>query len=155
MTLDGEPRPASVEGSTAIQFTTQSHGAGAVDVVVTNPGSQAVALVGGYTYAPPHSFDFNGTWAGQALAHPDAERARSYHADMDLRFTIQGNTLISVSCGSSTALALSPPPLVNDGEFSLVGEDVTLSGRIVSAASAVGTINTGDCPATRWAATRQ
>ncbi len=155
VTLDGEPRTVSFGSSTVIQFTTQAHAAGAVDLAVTNPGGQEVRLAGGYAYAPPQSFDFNGNWAGYALAHPDAERARGYHADMEIRFTIQGNALISVTCGTSTAVALSPTPRVNDGEFSFAGEDVALSGRIVSAVSAVGTISTEHCPATRWAATRQ
>ena len=93
---------------------------------------------------------------GYALAHPELEkRLTGFHSDMDMRFTIQSNMLISVTCGTSAILTLSPPPSVSNGEFSFVGVGITISGRIVSAVGAVGTINTVPCPATKWTATKQ
>ena len=59
-----------------------------VDVVVTNPGGQSTSLEGGYTYAAPESFDFNGVW--EAGAH-----------ETPIRFTIENNVLVSLSCGTS------------------------------------------------------
>ena len=155
VTLDGERRNATVDGSAVLHFTTQAHDAGVVDVVVTNPGDQAVRLTGAYTYAPPQSFDFNGTWVGYAMAHADAEtQVGIFHADMDLRLVIQDNRLIGAMCGDA-ASTFSQPASVSNGEFLAVADDGgALSGRIVSAVSAIGTITTAACPTTRWAATR-
>jgi hypothetical protein len=50
VTLDGEPWTVSADKSTVIRLTTQAHAAGAVDVVVSNPGGQTVRLAAGYTY---------------------------------------------------------------------------------------------------------
>jgi IPT/TIG domain len=156
VTVDGERRAALGITSTTIQVTTQAHAAGAVDVVVTNPGGQTTRLAAGYAFAPPQSFAINGRWAGKALAHPEtAGVARGTHSDMDIGFRIEGNALVSVYCSESAGLTLSPAPQVLNGEFSLVAAGVELTGRILSAASASGTINTPDCPATRWAATKQ
>ena len=54
-------------GTTIEIFQLAAHAAGSVDVVVTNPGpaSQTGLLTGGFTYAPPESFDFNGTGEGE------------------------------------------------------------------------------------------
>lgn len=156
VTFDSGPGTVYVENSTTLQVTTPVHAAGTVDVVVTNPDRQAVRLAGAYTYASPQSFDFNGTWVGYALAHPEsATRVTVRHSDMDMRFTIQNNTLTSVTCGGSANLTSSPPPSVSNGEFSLVGSGVAITGRIVSPVGAVGTINTAACPSTIWAATKQ
>lgn len=157
VTVGDDSRAASVENSTTIHVTTPVHAAGTVDVVVTNPGGQAARLTGAYTYASPQSFDFNGTWAGLALAHPELQTAFApHHADMEMRFTIQGNRLASITCGfPAETLTFSTPLSVSNGEFSFAGDGVAISGRIVSAAGAVGTINTPPCPATRWTATRQ
>jgi hypothetical protein len=95
-----QQRTAYAENSTTLHSTTPAHGAGAVDVVVTNPGGLSGRLAAGYTYAPPQSFDFNGTWVGYALAHPEFAAARFAvrHEDMEVRFTIQNNVLVSISC---------------------------------------------------------
>ena len=155
-TFDGAAANVTFVSSAAIVATTPVHTPGVVDIVVTNPDGQAVKLTGAYTYASPESFDFNGTWVGYALAHPDLRvRSVARHADMEMRFTIDHNLLTSVTCGA-VAMVLSPPPAVSSGAFSLAGNDgVALSGRIVSDGTAVGAINTSDCPATRWVATRR
>ena len=149
----GAPGTAYAENSTTIHVTAPPHGPGAVDVLVTNPDGQAARLAGAYTYASPSSFDFNGTWVGYALAHPEsAARVGVSHADMDVRLTIQNNTVTSLTCGGA-AIAIESPPSVTNGEFSLSGVSVT--GRIVAAVEAVGTISTTACPSTRWNATKQ
>jgi hypothetical protein len=74
---------------------------------------------------------------------------------MGMRFTIENNRLTSLACGGAT-LAFQSPPSVSDGAFSHAGDDdVVITGRIVSDLSAVGTINTGSCPATRWTAAKR
>jgi hypothetical protein len=152
--IGGAPATAYAENSTTIRITAPPHGPGAVDVVVTNPDGLAARLASGFTYASPSSFDFNGTWVGYALAHPEsASRVGVRHADMDFRLAIQNNTVISVTCGGAAIAMASPPPSVTDGEFSLSG--VSLTGRVVSAAEAVGTISTTACPSTRWIAMKQ
>jgi hypothetical protein len=100
--------------------------------------------------------NFNGAWEGSALAHPEAQgRPAPQHSDMDMRFTIENNKLTNLTCGSTT-LAFSSSPSVTDGAFSYAGDDdVMTTGRIVADASAVGTINTGGCPGTRWTAARR
>jgi hypothetical protein len=128
------------DGATIAIWTT-AHAAGTVDVVVTNPGGLANRLTGGYTYEPPESFDFNGDWV--AHAGPEFET--------DMRFTIRDNVLVSVSCGTSTALTFAPPPSVRSGEFSFVGDDgLAITGTLVSPVNAVGTIDVPGCPTARW-----
>ena len=151
--FDGALGTAYAENSTTIHVTAPPHGPGAVDVLVTNPDGQAARLTGAYRYASPSSFDFNGTWVGYALAHPEsAARVGASHSDMDFRLTIQDNTVISLTCGGA-AIAIESPPSVANGEFSLSG--VSATGRIVGAAEAVGTISTTACPSTRWTAMKQ
>ena len=156
VTFDRAPMTATVENSTTMYATTPAHAPGTVDVVVTKPGGDSVTLSGGFTYAPPQSFNFNGSWNGYALAHPDGQgRARPLHSDMDMLFTIQDNVLTRFTCGGSTIVLPAPPPGVSNGEFSMSAAGVAVTGRIVSASGAIGTINTVACPLTRWAATRQ
>lgn len=129
--------------SNLILLTTPAHVAGSLDVVVTNPDGQTGRLAGGYTYASPQSFDFNGTWRGE-------------HDGTPIRFTIENDTLTSVGCGTSATLTLSPPPPVSNGEFSFSGNGgVAVSGRIVSASVAIGTVNIAPCTATTWYAERE
>lgn len=92
------------------------------------------------------SFDFNGIWTAFAGSEYETE----------MRFTIKNNMLTSVSCGTSGTVTFSPPPSVSNGEFSFLGHDgLGISGRIVSAVSAVGTINIAPCSATRWWGTKE
>jgi hypothetical protein len=129
--------------STTMSGEAPAHAAGQVDVVVLNPDGQAHRLVGGYTYALPESFNFNGSWGGVPHETP-------------IRFTIQNNTLASVSCGTSETFTFSPPPSVSNGEFSFRRDDgIAVSGRILSASAAMGTINLAPCTTTTWYAERQ
>ena len=145
VTLDGIPQRAAFDRRypNTIYLETSAHAAGTVDVVVTNPGGQPGRLTAGYTYASPQSFDFNGNWVGEI---EDGSHRM-------VRFTIQNNLLVSFSCVSSTTstLDLSPPPSIANGEFSFLGnEGVSVTGRIVSASEANGTINTAGCAAALW-----
>ena len=155
VTLGNERQTAYVLNSTTILVTTAARAAGTVEIIVTNPDGQVGMLSGAYSYASPQSFDFNGVWEGSALAHPVAyRRSAPRHSDMEMRFTIEGNRLTSMTCGGATVVFPSPPSLT-DGAFSHAANDDVISGRIVSDHSAVGTINTGACPATRWIAERR
>ena len=97
-----------IQSSTSIQVTTPAHAAGTVAVSVTNPDGQAVRSTGEYTYAPPETLDFNGTWEGGA--GPEMW-------EFPIRFTIQNNSLVRVSCGTSGTVTFSPPPPISNGEF--------------------------------------
>lgn len=129
--------------------TTPAGAAGLIDVLVTNPNGQSDTLREGYTYASPATYDVNGEWKGTA----DSE------SGTDFGFTIRDGALISVSCGTSQSVTLSPPVPVVNGEFSLTGnESVTISGRIVSPLRAFGTISiTGikSCVGQPWYAVKQ
>ena len=154
VTLGGERQAVDVPNSTSILMTTTAHDPGPVAIVVANPNGQTATLSGGYSYASPQSFDFNGTWEGYAAAHPD-HLGPTRHSDMEMRFTIERNVLTSFTCGGAT-LAFSSQLVVSDGAFTHAGDgEVVMSGRIVAEGIAVGTIDTDACPATRWVATRR
>jgi len=139
--LGKSAQQAFFQSDRTIIFWTTAHLAGTTDVVVTNPGGLSGGLPGGFTFAPPESFDFTGDWI--AHAGPDYET--------DMRFAIRNNLLVSLGCGPSESVAVSPPPPVYDGAFSFVGaEGITVSGHVVSPINAVGTINVPGCTATRW-----
>ena len=145
VTIGGVNMSVSVEDSTTIHLTTQAHEAAQVDVVVVNPDGQADRADGGFVYAPPQAFDFNGDWVG----------AFGSDQETTFRFTIQNNVLSSVSCGTIDFI-WSRPPSVRNGEFSVFRDDgVGISGRIVSATAARGTMNIPPCTATTWVATKQ
>jgi hypothetical protein len=132
---------ALVRDETTILFWTTSHPAGTVDVVVTNPEGLSVNVAGGYTFAPRESFDFTGDWIGHA--GPEYET--------DMRFSIRNDSLVSLVCGSSEAVTLSPPPSVHNSEFSFLGNDgIAISDHLVSPIDASGRINVPGCTATRW-----
>lgn len=146
VTLGGNAVAGYAFTSTQFVASAPVHAAGIVDVVVTNPDGRTFTLPGGYTYVSPESFEVNGTWEGGA----DSNYMTPF------RFTIQNNTLTSVSCDDVT-LTLSPPPSVSHGEFSFLGRDgASLSGRIVAPDSALGHIaRIGPCSDYPWYATRQ
>ena len=152
--LGGERQTVEVPNSTSIFMTTTAHDPGPVAIVVANPNGQTATLSGGYSYASPQSFDFNGTWEGFAAAHPD-HLGPTRHSDMEMRFTIEKNVLTSFTCGGAT-LAFTSQLVVSDGAFTHAGDgEVVMSGRIVAEGISVGTIDTDACPATRWMATRR
>lgn len=137
--------PVTIRDTTTILFLSPPHKEGTVDVVVTNPGGRAATLSGGFTYASPLSFDFNGDWAG--VAGPEL--------DTVMRFTVENNVLTRVSCGPSGTFSFSPAPAVGNGEFSFFGGDgVGASGRIVAGSDAIGSINIPPCTNTVWRATK-
>jgi hypothetical protein len=147
VTLDGATLQGRFENQSngVLYLQTPAHTAGIVDVLVTNPDGQTHRLAGGYTYALPQSFDFNGSWSGFGTD--------GHH--VPVRLTIKNSLLVSLSCDSFTTLTFSPRPSVIDGEFSFSkGNGIVVTGRIVSASAAVGTINLPSCPA-RWSAARQ
>lgn len=147
--LGGMALTATVLDAETIAILTPAHAAGTVDVIVTNPGGMEDRLAGGYAYASPETFDFNGDWV--AHVGPDYE--------MDMRFTIQNNVLVSLSCNMSSPLTLASALTVSNGEFAFQGDGgLTMSGTLVSPMSATGTINVSDvpaCRAARWWADRE
>ena len=151
VTVAGARHTVSFANTTILTVTTTAHDAGTAEVIVTNPDGQTARLPEGFSFVSPQSFDFNGAWEGYALAHPDARlQSIQRHSDMDMRLTVEHNLVTSVTCGG-VAFTPSPPLGVTNGAFSWVGDSsVVMSGRIVSDDSAVGTINTIACPATRW-----
>ena len=116
---------------------------------MTNPDGQFATLTEGYTYVSPEAFEVNGQWKGGA----DSNYGQPF------QLTIQNDTLVSFSCGSSETVTVSPPAAVTNGEFSFLGnEGVSLSGRIVSPNLAFGTISIAGirfCVAEPWYATKQ
>ena len=156
VTFGGERQNAFVGTSTVIWATTAAHATGILDVVVTRPDGETATLARGFTYVTPQSFEFNGNWDGYALAHPEsAARFAALHSDMELGFTISGNMLTGFTCGGLAITMPSPLPSIANGEFSLVADRVEITGRIASTDTAIGTINTTMCPATRWTAGRR
>lgn len=128
---------------TTIQLSPPAHAAGTVDVIVTNPDGKTTTLVSAYVYAPPDSFDLNGSWKGGADPFSDYTRP--------LNVTIQNNELVSFSCGSSETITPSPRPQIGNGEFLFVGGDgVSIGGRILSTLQLEGTVNVASCLATTW-----
>jgi hypothetical protein len=130
-------------GATTLIGKSRARGAGTVDLVVTNPDRQSAVLAGGYTYAAPDSFDFNGTWDGGAITG---------HVRFGL--TIEGDMLISVSCDDSGTVTLSPPSPVIQGAFSYAAGGVSVSGKIVSDREAVGLVNLAPCLNADWSASK-
>ena len=144
VTLDGVETAVRYQSiGTGLGLTTRPHQAGTVDVVVTNPDGQVARLNGGYTYASPQFHDFNGDWEGWLGDEGEAP----------LRFTVQNDVLVSVSCAG----ALTTLPGTKSGDFSLPGNGRPgMTGALVRADYAEGTINLAACTRydTIWFATR-
>jgi hypothetical protein len=131
---------------TTIHVTAPSHAPGSLDVVVTNADGQVATAAGGFTYALPESLDVNGNWEGGADSNYETP----------LRFTIQGNSLISVSCGTSAVVIFSSPVPITRGSFALLRSgEPSISGRILSANNAMGSISIPSCVDYPWFATKQ
>jgi hypothetical protein len=158
VTFDTESTTGYFLDPTTIYAITPAHAAATVNVKVTSSTGESATLTRGFVYAAPQSFNFNGTWTGYALAHPTLQEgvnSSPRHADMEMRFTIENNVLTGFTCGGSTISSSAPLPAVSNGAFSFTDVGIALTGRIVSTATAIGTINTAACPGTRWEATRQ
>jgi len=141
----GVRRDLRDEIGTVMYLDSRPHASGPVDVVVRSSRGEVATLPGGYVYAPPESFDFNGSWGGFGNAGQD----------IPILFTIEGDRLTSVSCDLDATLTFVPPLPVTNGEFSYSSADgVAVSGRIVSATAAVGTINLAPCTATVFGVTK-
>ena len=128
--------PTAVRTSTALSVRAPAHGAGPVDVVVTNADGQKHRIPGGYTYAPSETFDFNGVWKGFG-----------WEIGTPITLTIQNNVLVSVTCGSASNHTFSPAPAVSHGQFSVNGAEGSMTGQIWSPIEAQGTIDIPGCPA--------
>ena len=124
-----DPRDAP---GTSLLITTPPHTAGKVDLTVTNSDGSSINLSQRYEYAPPQSFDFNGSWDGVSY---DGQHTM-------IQFTIVNNVLITASCQGLGNTTVSLRTAVIGGEFSSAGPDGwRVSGRIVSASEATGTLN--------------
>ncbi len=154
VTLSGAPTtgvydPSYADG-THLSFFTQSHAAGTVDVVVTNPDGQSARLNAAYTFVLPQSFDFNGRWSGFG----------NNGQDYEITFTIQNNLLLTASCVGfpgypGATLTFSPPVPATNGEFSFVGDGVKFSGWMIEASLSTGGIRLGPCASDAWTANKQ
>jgi hypothetical protein len=148
VTFGGIPASRTTLWQGEIFVETPAHLVGGVDVVISNPDGLTATLMGAFTYAPPETFDFNGSWSGGGTEE-------IHHLDMT--FTVQNGVLTRVTCDSSVVISLvEAAPPVRNGEFSYVDAagNVVLSGRIVSATAAVGEMNLGPCAPMPWAAIR-
>jgi len=135
---------STVRDSTTIQFSTGAHAPGSVDITVSNPGGHTATLASGYTFTAPDAFDADGDW----IAHADG----SNHYLTDMRFTIQNNALISLSCGSEAAPVTTPITLtVQKGGFSFSGVDgLSMSGKLDSMTTSEGRVNAPGCGDGLW-----
>lgn len=138
--VDGRPVSSQIIDSTSAIFWPVAHPPGQVDVVMTNPGGLAARLTAAYTYAPRASFDFNGDW----IAHAGDDYAT------DMQLTIRENLQVSVTCGASRAVTFSLPLPIQDGRFSYSGDEGAVSGKLLSPATASGTIDVPDCRGAHW-----
>jgi len=128
------------EGSLYVE--SPPHVPGLVDLVVTNPDGQSTRVANGYTYVLPETLDYNGEWEG----------GTGYDWLAPVRFTIRNNALVNLTCGSASVTFSAPLPVVSGGQFSIKTDNVVMSGRIITATSATGTINAAACPSDMWIA---
>lgn len=118
---------------TLLSVYAPTHVAGAVDVVVIYTNNQESRMTNGYTYAPSETFDFNGVWTGFA-----------WESNAPIRFTIEKNTLISVTCGNASH-TFSPGVPVTRGAFSVTDADINMTGRIWSPIESNGFLDIPGC----------
>ena len=145
VSIDGVPVRTHLTARGSLDFMTLAHDPGTVDIVVTNAAGTA-RRPGGFTYARPDDFNFNGTWTGYADGPPDSL--------IEMSFTIANDVLVSVSCGSVT-VTLAPEFKVRSGEFAFQGESgIRLTARMLSEVTATGEIHVPSCSPT-WFALKQ
>jgi IPT/TIG domain-containing protein len=134
-----------------------AHAAGTVEVIVTDRYGQTGSGV--FTYASPATFDFNGDWEGLAYLAVGPEWGAR------LMLTIRDNIVVSVLCsvcrdgicaiGSTPSLTLDPAPVVANGEFSYAGSGGSITGNILSATYATGSLNLASCGSRQWTAQKK
>jgi hypothetical protein len=149
--MDGHPIKTYSFGSSSTRLSAQAmaHTPGSVDVVVLNPDGQSATLGAAYRYAVPGTLDVNGEWEGAA------DDLRDDHSRTAISFTITNNQLVEVTCngGMATTMAASAP--ISNDEFSfLAGDRLVMSGRFLSANTAVGKMEFPPCGLT-WFARRR
>ena len=71
------------------------------------------------------------------------------HSDMELWLVIRDDLVTTVVCADYSALMVHPLRVINGAFAGTASDGVIVSGRIVSATGAVGTIDTPACPGTR------
>jgi hypothetical protein len=131
-------------------FTSPAHTPGSVDITVTTPDGQTATLVNGYTYVSPTSFDANGTWIG----HTTCDECLP---DFDIRFTIQNDALVSLTCGTTPVILAAPIPISRTGGiFTAVSPGLTLIATLHAATISEGTVSAPGCAsdAVAWDATK-
>ena len=145
VSIDGIAVRTFFTSSGNLHFATLAHDPGPVDITVTNAAGNATRP-GGFTYASPADFSFNGTWTGLADGPPDSL--------VEMSFTIAHDVLVTISCGSLTLIP-APEFKVRNGAFSFQGENgIRLSARILSDDTATGEIAFGPCNPT-WVASKK
>jgi len=147
VTIDGQKVPAEIGDFEALYIDAPAHAAGPVDIVVTNPDGQTQHLSGGFTYASPDTFNFNGEWPGYVrpawLLGPT--------------IVIVNGTVTQLKCAGLTGnLIPTPAPVVTNGAFSFtVAGGALFTGHIVAPDEAAGTTNLPGCGQGSWYAYRK
>jgi hypothetical protein len=106
-------------------------------------------LAGGFTYLAPASLDHHGDWVGAV------EPSNLNKVEMDMRFTIRNDALVSLSCGTTPVILAVPIPISRtDGTFTFRGDDgLTMSGTLDSTTTSHGDVNAPGCGSggdTQW-----
>ena len=146
VTLDGVEVRVLYYSSSEIHLMTRPHAAGTVELAVLAPDGQIDRLAGGFTFARPSVSDFNGVWEG--YVGDEGETAFS--------FTVENDALVSLTCYTTT-IAFSPPPSTRSGEFAVVDRRGAMTGGLLKADYAEGTISLAGCTTydSGWFATRR
>jgi hypothetical protein len=135
--------------STTLYAQVPAHAPATVDLIVINPDGRSATLGRGYRYLAPGTLDFNGRWKGMA------DDLRDDHGGTEIRFTIENNTLINLTCNGGLELTMSASASISNDEFSLVTDGGQLmSGRFEAEQSAVGRIKFPPCGPS-WVAHKQ
>jgi hypothetical protein len=138
--------PAFSPDPTTIHVTVPPHAAGRVDVVVINGDGQTATAPGGFTYAPPDSFEVDGQWEGGADSNYETP----------LRLTIIHHAVTRISCGLSTVIFPVQLPITGGAFSTIVGQDGSrIGGRILNPTYALGTISLPACVNYPWFAAKQ
>src|SRR5262249_4085588 len=97
--LVGGVRASLLGVGDTILATMPAHAAGVVDVTITNNDGQSATLAGALTYLAIEDFDLNGVWDGGAV--PD------FFAT-PFQLTVEGDHVVSFTCGTSGVIVLDP-----------------------------------------------